>query len=56
MTGVGKYALNASCDWCGKSPAREIVIQTNGVKTKRYTVTASACAECERRLTATDND
>lgn len=54
MTPPSKYKLNDRCDWCGKSPAKEFTVQVNGVKTKRYAVGAMACAECERRLTSSD--
>lgn len=53
---ISKYALNSVCDWCGDSPAKPLHIQTNGVKTKRYTIAASACDQCERRLTKDQKD
>ena len=50
--GKGKYTLADKCDWCSSTDGlREITIQTNGVKTKRYAITATACAACEQRLT-----
>lgn len=53
---TGKYKLNETCDWCGAKDAREITIQTNGVKTKRYAITATACSKCERRLITDDSN
>lgn len=47
---TGKYPNGDRCDWCGAQPAKEIIVQTNGVKTKRYSVTAMACDECARRV------
>lgn len=51
---LSKYKLSDVCDWCGGTPAHEITVQMNGVKTKRYAVGAMACAACERRLLADD--
>lgn len=52
MESTGKYKLNDACDWCGaREGLREIKAQTNGVKTKRYSITAAACGVCEARLT-----
>lgn len=52
---LGKYTLADRCEWCGTADGlREIKIQTNGVKTKRYSITATACAKCEHRLTVAD--
>lgn len=49
---LGKYKLNDKCDWCpSRDGLREIKIQTQGTLTKRYSITATACAECEARLT-----
>lgn len=55
MTLPSKYKLSDACDWCGKSPAKEITVQINGTKTKRYAVGAMACPKCERRLIADDD-
>jgi hypothetical protein len=49
--GVGKYKVSDRCDWCGRQPAKEIKIQANGTKLKRYWITASACSSCARRVT-----
>jgi hypothetical protein len=51
---VTKFKLPDACQWCGATPAREITVQKNGVKTKRYAVGVMACAACERRLLPDD--
>lgn len=51
----GKYLVGEMCDWCSASPAKEFVIQVNGVKSKRYKVTAMACRECAQRMDLGDD-
>lgn len=52
---IGKYVNGSQCDWCQSSPAKEVTLQKNGTKTKRYAITAMACADCARRLGVADD-